>query len=347
MKSILITGGAGFIGINTADYFLKKGYNVTILDNFSRVGSRSNVQWLQDTNPHQPTVVEADIVTDRKKLTTEVAKSDIVFHFASQVAVTTSIKDPMHDFNVNALGTMHVLEAIRNSDNNPILLYSSTNKVYGDLITAAVKEEKTRYSLIDFPLGIPETYPMSFKSPYGCSKGAGDQYVHDYHTIYGLKTIVFRQSCIYGPRQFGIEDQGWVAWFIIALLFGKEITIYGNGKQVRDLLHIQDLTKAYELAINNIETTNGQIYNIGGGVNNTISVWIELQPILEKLLNKEIKAHFTEDRPGDQKIFVADISKAKKDFSWEPKTSVEEGVKTLFSWVQENKLLFTDYLTYI
>ncbi len=336
----LITGGAGFIGSNTAYAFLKKGADVIIFDNFSRNGSNSNTEWLQSQYKGHVTVVNGDIVKDYSLLVKLIKKVDVVFHFAAQVAVTTSVIDPRRDFEINALGTFNMLEAVRKAGNNPIFIYTSTNKVYGELEDMTIVEKKSRYSFKDLPFGISEERNLDFHSPYGCSKGAADQYVRDYARIYGLNTIVFRQSCIYGPRQFGIEDQGWVAWFVIALTLGKKITIYGNGKQVRDILYIDDLTRAYELAIKHIKKTKGNIYNIGGGTKNTISVWHEFKPILESLFNKKIISKFADFRPGDQPIFISDIRKAKKDFQWEPKISVQEGISLLFDWVQMNKKLF-------
>jgi CDP-paratose 2-epimerase len=220
------------------------------------------------------------------------------------------------------------------------LIYSSTNKVYGSLEDLKIIEQRTKYLFRDLPLGVSESRATDFHSPYGCSKGTADQYVRDYARIYGLNTIVFRQSCIYGPHQFGIEDQGWVAWFIIALTKGKTISIYGNGKQVRDLLFVEDLVRAYDLAAKNIKQTKGQIYNIGGGTKNTISIWFDFKPILEKLLGRKIKPKFADWRPGDQPIYVSDIRKAKRDFGWGPKINVQLGIEKLYNWVSANKKLF-------
>lgn len=337
---VVITGGAGFIGSNTAFYYLQRGDKVTILDNFSRRGSRSNLDWLNSSAKKNPNVLEADVRSDYKKIEEAVADADAVFHFAGQVAVTTSVENPREDFEINALGTFNVLEAMRKTSSNAVLIYSSTNKVYGGLEDVVVLEQESNYSFKDYPLGIPEEHTLDFHSPYGCSKGAADQYVRDYHRIYGLNTIVFRQSCIYGPRQFGVEDQGWVAWFIIAIMQEKKITVYGNGKQVRDLLYIDDLINAYDLAITHKEKTIGNIYNIGGGPTNTISIWLEFKPLLETLFNKKIDAVFSDWRLGDQPTFVADIRKAKRDFIWSPKVSVKQGIKKLYDWVSSNRELF-------
>lgn len=337
---ILITGGAGFIGINAADYYLKKGFEVIILDNFSRKGGRENIEWLKEKHNSNIVVVKADVRYDQKKLQNIIEKVNIVLHLAGQVAVTNSVENPREDFENNALGTFNVLEATRLSGNNPIFIYSSTNKVYGGLEDLKIIESESRYNFKSLPFGIPETRSLDFHSPYGCSKGAAEQYVRDYARIYGLNTIVFRQSCIYGQRQFGIEDQGWIAWFIIALTIDKKITIFGNGKQVRDLLYIDDLLDAYFMVAENIEKTRGQIYNIGGGEKNTISIWLELKPALEKLFKKEINVSTLNTRPGDQPIFISDIRKAKKDFDWEPKVDINKGIEKLYTWIEENKSMF-------
>ena len=339
-KKILITGGAGFIGINAATHYLKKGYKVVILDNFSRKGSIQNMSWLEKNNKKSFEVIEKNIRSTHKGLLNIVKDVDVILHLAAQVAVTSSVENPREDFEINALGTFNLLEAVRLSGKNPIFIYTSTNKVYGGLEDLKIIEKKTRYVFENLPFGVSEKRGLDFHSPYGCSKGAADQYVRDYNRIYGLRTIVFRQSCIYGPHQFGVEDQGWVAWFIIALILNKTITVYGNGKQVRDILYIEDLLKAYDLAIEKIERTKGQIYNIGGGIKNTIAVWVEFKPILEKLFRRRIKARFSDWRPGDQPIFVSDIRKAKRDFGWKPEVALEEGIKRLYDWVLANKNLF-------
>jgi CDP-paratose 2-epimerase len=340
MKKILITGGAGFIGINAAKYFLDKGWQVYILDNFSRYGADKNIKWLKGkTSKKSLKIVKADVSCDLRVLERLVCRVDAILHLAAQVAVTTSVQNPRKDFEINTLGTINVLETVRLSKNKPILLYSSTNKVYGRMEEVKVVKKGNRYQYKDLARGINEYRPLDFYSPYGCSKGAADQYVRDYARIYGLKTIVFRQSCIYGPHQFGIEDQGWVAWFVIASLLGKRLTIYGDGKQVRDVLFIDDLSEAYWLAVRGIKKTTGQVYNIGGGPKNQLSL-LELISLLEKFLGKRVKYKFDQWRPGDQSIFVCDIRKAKKDFGWQPKTSVNQGIKMLSEWVRENKNLF-------
>ncbi|MBU2523776.1 GDP-mannose 4,6-dehydratase [Patescibacteria group bacterium] len=341
MTSILITGGAGFIGSNAADHYLKKGDKVYIFDNFSRNGTDSNVAWLKKNHGDNLEVYRNDICTDFDVLRELMEKVDIVLHFAAQVAVTTSVTNPREDFEINALGTFNVLEAIRLSDRRPMIIYSSTNKVYGGMEDILTHEINGRYEYKDLPNGISEDRLLDFHSPYGCSKGAADQYVRDYSRIYGLKTVVFRQSCIYGYRQFGIEDQGWVAWFTIATLFDKPITIYGDGKQVRDVLFIDDLINAYDMAVENIDKTSGRVYNIGGGSSNQMSL-LELIAHLEKYYEKKIDFTYSDWRPGDQPVFVCDIGKAKKEFGWEPRVSVAEGTEKLAMWIKENKILFKD-----
>lgn len=335
-----ITGGGGFIGSNLAASLLQRGEEVVVFDNFSRKGSEANAAWLKKTYKKGLHIVKGDIRAGEKKLIPLVKNANVVVHLAGQVAVTTSVENPVEDFEINARGTLNILQAVRAAGNDPIVLFSSTNKVYGELEYLQTKETASRYVFVKNTQGISEDMNLDFHSPYGCSKGIADQYVRDYARIYGLRTVVFRQSCIYGPRQFGIEDQGWVAWFIIALTQGKKITIYGNGKQVRDILHVDDLIHAYDLAIKNITITKGQIYNIGGGNRNTISIWYEFQPILEKLFKRKISVKFADFRPGDQPIFVSDIRKAKHDFGWKPNISVEKGIEQLYYWIQENKSLF-------
>ncbi|HIH39502.1 TPA: NAD-dependent epimerase/dehydratase family protein [Candidatus Woesearchaeota archaeon] len=335
----LITGGCGFIGSNSADYFLKKGHEVTVLDNMSRKGVEKNLDWLRKNHP-KIKFVKADIRYDQSILNKEVEGKDVVLHFAGQTAVTTSVINPRKDFEINAIGTFNVLEAIRNSKTKPMILESSTNKVYGGMKDVKVHEVKGRYEYVDFPKGIPENALLDFHSPYGCSKGCAEQYVIDYGRIYGLRTVVFRQSCIYGYRQFGVEDQGWVAWFTIATLFNKPLTVYGDGKQTRDVLFVEDLIRAYEMAIENIDKTSGKAYNIGGGSENQMSL-LELVKYLETEFNKKLTIRFNQWRPGDQPVFVCDITKAKKDFGWEPKINVRKGIQKLSEWVKQNKELFS------
>ena len=341
MGKVLITGGAGFIGSNLAKRLLIEGHDVTVFDNLSRPGADSNLKWLVGGSVSgRFLLVEAD-VRDFPALLKASDGMDYIYHLAGQVAVTTSVINPRVDFEANALGTFNALEAARLAGNDPVFLYASTNKVYGALEDVTILEEKTRYSFEGFPIGIPESQPLDFHSPYGCSKGAGDQYARDYFRIYGLRTVVLRQSCIYGYRQFGVEDQGWVAWFIIAALKGREITIYGDGKQVRDILFIDDLLDAYEAVVKGIDRSAGHVYNLGGGPGNTISIWLEFGPLLEEILGRTIPVKWAGCRPGDQAAYISDISKIQAELGWSPKIAVEGGVRRLFKWIQANKTLFS------
>jgi CDP-paratose 2-epimerase len=339
-KNYFITGGAGFIGSNYVSRLLERGEKVIIYDNLSRAGSTRNLAWLQGKYGEKAfQLIEGD-VRDAELLTVSIHSADVIVHLAAQVAVTTSVTNPREDFEINAQGTFNALEAARLSERNPVFLYASTNKVYGGMEDVQVVEDATRWKYANLPLGCPETQPLDFHSPYGCSKGAGDQYVRDYARIYGLPTLVMRQSCIYGPRQFGVEDQGWVAWMIIAAVAGRPLTIYGDGKQIRDILNVDDLLNAYDAGIDRIAAVKGQVYNLGGGPANTMSIWTEFGPLLEKMLGKPVPVQRSDWRPGDQKVFVADIRKAERDLGWKPKVGVSEGVGMLFEWVKENKNLF-------
>jgi CDP-paratose 2-epimerase len=337
---VLITGGAGFIGCNAVDRFLRRGDEVTIYDNLSRRGGRSNLDWLASRHGAQAfRLIEADL-RDFDALAAAARGQDAILHLAGQVAVTTSVANPRGDFEDNALGTFNALEAARLSGSNPVFIYSSTNTVYGEMEGIALIEQATRYAYRDLAYGISEAQPLDFYSPYGVSKGAGDQYVRDYARIYGLRTVVFRQSAIYGPRQFGVEDQGWLAWMIIAAVSGQPITIYGDGKQVRDVLYVDDLIDAYEAAVARIDHVAGQVFNVGGGPANTLSVWAEFGPMLEELLGREVPVGRGDWRPGDQRICVMDIRKAKEVLGWSPRVSPSEGVLRLYEWVIAKRELF-------
>lgn len=337
--NVLISGGAGFIGSNLAHRLLRQGAQVSILDNLSRKGVESNLKWLTAKHANNMRFVEGDI-RDLDTVEGLVSQSDIVYHLAAQTAVTVSVSEPLTDFDVNARGTLNVLEATRHTHHKPIVVFASTNKVYGAMDDIPVAAGERRYSYQGYPCGIPETRPLDFHSPYGCSKGAADQYVRDYARIYGLRTVVFRQSCVYGPRQLGTEDQGWVAWFMIAALCGRPVTIYGDGKQVRDVLYIEDLLDAYQEVVSHIDATEGEVYNIGGGPTKTISVWDEFGPILSELHGQEINVHYADWRPGDQRVYISDIRKAKNDFGWEPQVNVREGFKQLYEWLRQSKTAF-------
>lgn len=338
MKSMLITGGAGFIGVNSARYFAGKGWNVTVLDNLSRRGTESNLAWLRQYT--EIGFIRADIrESDKLQKALAQVQPDAILHLAAQVAVTNSVKDPREDFEINALGTFNVLEAVRQQSPNSFLINASTNKVYGKMEDVAVVERNGRYEYCDLVDGCKESQQLDFHSPYGCSKGVADQYVIDYSRIYGLKTTTFRQSCIYGTRQFGIEDQGWVAWFTIAHVLDKPITIYGDGKQIRDVLHVSDLCRAYEAAIENQQAAIGQAFNVGGGPQNTLSL-LELLAFLKKFIGKQTRMSWDSWRPGDQPVFVCNITKARERLGWQPQISVEKGVAELAGWVAKNPELF-------
>jgi CDP-paratose 2-epimerase len=340
MRKWIITGGAGFIGCHAAAIFHEKGDQVVLVDNLSRRGADSNLEWLRSRGITD--FVKADI-RDYAALCDVIGRhgdADAVLHLAGQVAVTTSVVDPRSDFEINALGTFNVLEAVRHAaGGGPAVLYSSTNKVYGGLEHVEVVDTGDRYAYKDLPRGVNESEPLDFHSPYGCSKGAGDQYVRDYARIYGMKTVVFRQSCIYGTRQFGIEDQGWIAWFCVAATMGKPFTIFGDGKQIRDTLWVGDLVNGYEKALERISTVSGEVFNMGGGPENTLSL-NELVAILDKAFGKSFNPPFADWRPGDQRVFVADVSKAERLLGWKPQVKTAAGVEKLLNWVRENRGLF-------
>jgi CDP-paratose 2-epimerase len=336
--TILVTGGAGFVGSNLASSFLQDGHDVIVFDSLARPGSELNLAWLHSQYPRVKHI-QAD-VRDSQALKEAVRGADLVYHLAGQVAVTTSVGDPGTDFEINALGTFNVLEAVRASGRRTPLVFTSTNKVYGGIEDVVVTEQPTRYEFQDFPEGISELQPLDFHSPYGCSKGAADQYVRDYARIYGLPTVVFRMSCIYGPRQFGNEDQGWLAHFIIAAVTGKSLTIYGDGKQVRDVLFVEDLVAAFRLAAQRINITAGQVYNIGGGPRNALAVWHDFAPILETWKACCPEVSFEDWRPGDQRCYVSDIRKATRDLGWYPRVDKQTGIGRLLDWVRSNRAMF-------
>jgi len=341
-QHVFITGGAGFIGVNAGDHFLRRGDSVTIYDNLSRRGGRANLDWLlAGHGGERLAVVEADI-RDYPRLAESVtaAAPDVVLHLAGQVAVTQSVVDPREDFESNALGTFNLLEAVRHGAPAAAVLYASTNKVYGGMEQVGIVRAGDRYAYADYPHGIPESFPLDFHSPYGCSKGAGDQYMRDYARIYGLRTLVLRQSCIYGRRQFGVEDQGWVAHFVIATVMNRPIAIYGDGMQVRDVLYVDDLLAAYQAGIDRIDDLRGEVLNLGGGPDNTLSVWGEFGPLLEALAGRPIAVQHGSWRPGDQRVFVADIRRAAELMGWRPRVGPAEGVRRLYEWVAANQELF-------
>ncbi|MCM8815548.1 MAG: GDP-mannose 4,6-dehydratase [Candidatus Omnitrophica bacterium] len=334
MRKILVTGGAGFIGTNLVLNLLMDGENkVVILDNLSRKGTEKNLELLFSRGFKNLQFVRGDIRDYRlvKKLT---EKTNAIFHLAAQVAVTTSVEYPLDDFEVNALGTLYLLESCRKNAKNALFLYASTNKVYGSLSHLKLRSFKTRYMLLDRANGIDENEPLDFFSPYGCSKGAGDQYVRDYSRIYQMKTVVFRQSCIYGQYQHGNVDQGWVVHFIKKAMKGEKITIYGDGKQVRDILHVNDLIDAYVRVLNNKNKAAGKVFNIGGGIKNTFSL-LELINYLERLLGREIKYEFGCWRPGDQKVFISNNRLFERTTGWKPRIGKEKGIRMLVEWLSK------------
>lgn len=316
---ILITGGAGFIGCNAARHYADAGHDVLVVDTLSRPGSDLNLAWLGDSVRFEKQCVRG--LSMHTLVRRE--KPDVILHLAAQTAVTWSVDHPMFDFHINAFGTMNLLEAVRMHAPDALFLFASTNKVYGG---DPVANEG----------GVDETCPLDFHSPYGCSKGCADQYVRDYARIYGLKTAVFRQSCIYGPRQFGVEDQGWVAWFVIAAELGLPITIYGNGEQVRDLLYIDDLLALYDEAIDSPDVVSGKVYNVGGGKDTATSLR-GLLAMLTNIYGYEPKVSYADARPGDQQWYVSDIDKARHELGWIPQVSVADGLRGLVNWDKSNR----------
>jgi CDP-paratose 2-epimerase len=333
--NVLITGGAGFIGANVAHRLLRAGEQIRILDNLSRAGVEKNVAWLRDNHGKSFELVVGD-VRDAATVDLAVEGVDHVFHFAAQVAVTTSLVDPHLDFAVNGLGALNVLEAVRRRPNPPSLLYTSTNKVYGALEDVALASNRTRYAPVDREIaarGISERRPLEFHSPYGCSKGTADQYVLDYARSFGLRAAVFRMSCIYGPRQFGNEDQGWVAHFLIRALRGDAITIYGDGKQVRDLLYVDDLVDAFLRARERIDDIAGRAFNVGGGPSNTLSL-LELCERIGRLARPP-RLSFEDWRQADQRYYVSDPRAIGEALDWAPTVDVQDGIGRLFEWLAE------------
>jgi CDP-paratose 2-epimerase len=332
----LITGGAGFVGSNLADALLSDGERVVLADNLSRDGVRTNAEWLLSRYPTRVRLEMVDI-RDAEAVHKLVAGARQVFHLAAQVAVTTSLEDPASDLHTNLIGTFNVLEAIRARATPPPLLFTSTNKVYGGLDSVGVTRRGDAYEYSDGRVGIGEETPLDFYSPYGCSKGAADQYVHDYARIYGVPAVVFRMSCIYGTRQFGTEDQGWVAHFARSIIGEAPITIYGSGYQVRDILWVDDLVRAMRTAMARIEVTSGEVFNIGGGPTNAVSVRRVLDRLMEAT-GRTVPVHMAPGRPGDQKVYVSDTSKARRLLDWQPATSWQRGLEKLVEWLDSTSV---------
>ena len=333
---LLITGGCGFLGSNLAVDALKQGHEILIFDNLSREGSILNLAWLRETDSFQ--FVNGDIRnTNDVNRVVESFKPDAIFHLAGQVAMTTSIANPRLDFEINVMGSINLLEAVRAYCPKATLVYSSSNKVYGDLEQYQYSETETRYNCTDRPNGFDEETPLEFHSPYGCSKGAADQYMLDYARIFGIKTIVFRHSSMYGGRQFATYDQGWIGWFCqkaIEAAAGSTtpFTISGTGKQVRDVLHAEDMKRLYFSALTE-DVPAGSAFNIGGGMPQSLSL-LELFDLLEKIVGVPLKYDKLPTRESDQRVFVADLTKAKKLLNWEPQVTSEEGISQMVSWLQ-------------
>jgi CDP-paratose 2-epimerase len=326
MKNALITGGCGFIGVHACERFLGAGWNVMALDDLSREGAAANLEYLQERDHFSFCKADVSLFGPIQEAI-EKFQPDLVVHLAAQVAVTTSVTDPRRDFEINALGTLNLLEALRTSGQKPLVIYSSTNKVYGALADIGVVETQASYQWPDLKAGISESQNIDLYSPYGCSKGAADQYCHDYSRLFSIPTVVLRQSCIYGPRQSGREDQGWVAWFAIAAIRGQDVTVFGNGKQVRDLLNVDDLTRLYLRCSEEPAKVAGKIFNVGGGPSNALS----LLDYLEQLDSWGLKLapKFSEPRPGDQLIFISDNSLLEQTLDWKPEIGWQEGLRSM------------------
>jgi CDP-paratose 2-epimerase len=332
----LVTGGAGFVGSNLVNRLAGEGRRVRILDNLSRPGVERNADWLRRQHGGRIELLRAD-VRDEAALEQALRGVDTVFHFAAQVAVTTSLDDPRDDFQVNLGGTFGLLEAVRRRPRPPRLFFTSTNKVYGSLPDVELRRDAQRYAPAREEVhgrGISEARPLDFHSPYGCSKGAADQYVLDYSRSFGLETVVFRMSCIYGPRQFGTEDQGWVAYFLLRALAGKPITLYGDGRQVRDILFVEDLVEAFRRAERRLPEIAGHAFNVGGGPENTISL-LELLDLIAELTGRRPEVEHAPWRTGDQRYYVSDTRRLQELTGWRPRVGVRQGVARLLAWLRQ------------
>ena len=339
-RSVLVTGGAGFIGSNLIERLLQDpGTHVRLFDNLSRAGVAHNVRWLNSLPGADRLEVVQEDIRNAPALVRAAEDVGEIYHLAAQVAVTTSVDQPRPDFEVNALGTFNVLEAARRSGRRPFLLFTSTNKVYGALHSVPVQVDGLHYRAATSGFrGVNEQEALDFHSPYGCSKGAADQYVRDYARIYDIPTVVFRMSCIAGPRQFGNEDQGWVAHFLYRVLEGEPITIYGDGYQVRDVLHVSDLIEAMELSRLKLKTTSGQIYNVGGGINRSVSVR-EMLADIENILDRRPKLLYRATRPGDQPLYISDTAKLTADTGWRQTLSLTDTLTSIHSFWHANRNL--------
>lgn len=335
---ILITGGCGFLGSNLAAYGIENGYEITVLDNLSRIGSSENLQWLNSLG--RVTFCHGD--TRNKNDVEDLIKwnrFDAIFHLAGQVAMTTSIDNPYKDFEINALGTMNIIDSVRRYSPSTAIFFSSTNKVYGDLEQYHYKETSTRYICEEFPNGFDESVPLDFHSPYGCSKGTADQYMLDFSRSFGIKTTVFRHSSMYGSRQYATYDQGWIGWFCQKAIEQcknpntKPFTISGNGKQVRDILNAKDMINLYYTALEDTDRVCGEAYNVGGGMQQSLSL-LELFGLLNELLGIRLRYTQIPARQSDQKVFVADISKISARIGWKPEVTARQGIKDMIDWIR-------------
>jgi len=334
----LVTGGCGFLGSNLSSEIIRRDEELVVFDNLYRFGSSENLGWLKKQGDFK--FIHGDVrnINDIESVIKQ-EKPDVIFHLAGQVAMTTSLQNPRLDFEVNTLGTFNLLEAIRKYSPESIIIYSSTNKVYGDLEWVRYEEKETRYITPDFSNGFDESLKLDFHSPYGCSKGAADQYMLDYARMYNLKTVVFRHSSMYGGRQFATYDQGWVGWFCQKAIEIKNgmlkdpLAIHGTGKQVRDILYADDVVRLYFSATEHIDKAKGQAFNIGGGMENSLSL-LELFETLEKQLGIEMRYKKLPWRESDQKVFVADIGKAKALLNWEPTINKNDGMQKILGWVR-------------
>jgi CDP-paratose 2-epimerase len=336
-RSVVIFGGAGFVGSNWASYLLKNSdARVHIFDNLSRKGVHRNLELLrmECDNPERLKITVGD-VRDAAAVQKAVQNATEIYQFAAQVAVTSSVADPRHDFEVNALGTFNVLEAARKTGCQPFILFTSTNKVYGNLSEKQLVLTGKRYCALDNK-GVNESQALDLYSPYGCSKGTADQYVHDYSRMFALPTVVFRMSCIAGPRQFGNEDQGWVAHFLYSALEGKRITIYGDGRQVRDVLCVHDLVRAFERVRSQMEKTAGQIYNVGGGIENSVSLR-EVVDEIQQITGRRLQFETQRPRPGDQLYYVTDFSKLRSHTGWKPQHGVRQTIQAILGWWKQQR----------
>jgi CDP-paratose 2-epimerase len=332
----LVTGGCGFVGSNVAARALRDGHSVAILDNLSRTGGERNLIWLREQGDCAFSRADVRIPEDCRSIVEQV-RPDVVFHLAGQVAMTTSLQDPRLDFEINALGTLNMLEAVRAHCPRAAFLYSSTNKVYGDLDHLRYGQTASRYVLLDYPNGVPESIGLDFRSPYGCSKGSADQYVLDYARIYGLRTAVFRHSSIYGERQFSTVDQGWVGWFCEQAILQSvghagDFTVSGDGKQVRDVLHVDDAVALYLAAAVEIDRIAGQPFNIGGGMENSLSI-LELLSLLESSVGVQLRWRSIAQRQSDQRVFVADSGRLRSILDWQPRVRKADGVARMLRWI--------------